>query len=115
MEMFQRKMVITTQSEDQPPQGRSDDTPAVDEFVPHQEAGVGTVTSQEQFDGHQVGQGVSKLRYASPAPLAAHLKQQPQIDHEQAGDGAHHRRRQRMGRFAHRTAGFPAEIIGQYR
>ncbi len=115
LEVFDGEVVITAQGEQQTSQGICHPAAAVDQLVPRQQAGMGAMAAQQQFHRQQVGEGVFKARLQAPAPAGAHFQQQPQVDQEQTGDGADHRRGQISRRSMDGWPAAPAGIIGQHR
>ncbi len=91
MEVFDGEMVVTAQGQQQPTQAPGDTPRTMNQFVPHQQAGMGAVAAQEQFDRQQVGECVHQSTPQIPMPLGAHLQQQPHICDKQPGDTPHHR------------------------
>ncbi len=115
VEVFDGKVVITAQGEQQTSQGIRHPAAAVDQLVPRHQAGMGAMAAQQQFHRQQVGESVFKARIQAPAPAGAHFQQQPQVDHEQTGYGADHRRGQISRRSMDGRPTAPAGIIGQHR
>ncbi len=82
MDVFNGEVMITAQCKQQLPHHSRNHSPAVNQLVSRQQAGMGSVAAQQQLDRQQVEESVFQACIQTPAPLGAHLKEQSQIDHE---------------------------------